>query len=349
MGTTLKTMQSRNYLWDNIKTFLIISVVVGHFLGTYPVNSDFTEYLYYLIYGYHMPAFLFVSGYWSKSFCKESKIRVEKVGYLIGYYLIFQLIFFIEIWLLDPRKEFSLFVPNIGLWYLFAIIAYYLMIPIIEKIPAYISLPIFIFLGLTIGAEPEAGKFLASGRIFTFAPFFFSGYYMPEKLINRIRNLKYRILLGVATAIVSVSIWCVVLYLWKKDMFPVIKFYNKFYYETIGFSDVQGVLYRLGSWLISGLMIFAILLLFSEKKNRFSYVGQRSLQIYIIHLLLVIVFDKSKLLSSITIDSVWKGALLVVVAIACTFVLAIKPLSVPFEWIQKLVDKVITNAKTERK
>lgn len=48
----------RNYRMDNIKSFLILCVVLGHML-----ELSGTGGWYRVIYSFHMPAFIFVSGF----------------------------------------------------------------------------------------------------------------------------------------------------------------------------------------------------------------------------------------------------------------------------------------------
>lgn len=56
----------RSAYWDNIKGFLIILVVFAHCLLNLQ-NSPLNNALVDAIYMFHMPAFVFVSGYFSKS------------------------------------------------------------------------------------------------------------------------------------------------------------------------------------------------------------------------------------------------------------------------------------------
>ena len=57
---------SRSAYWDNIKGFLIILVVFAHCLFNLQ-NSPLNNAVVDAIYMFHMPAFVFVSGYFSKS------------------------------------------------------------------------------------------------------------------------------------------------------------------------------------------------------------------------------------------------------------------------------------------
>ena len=67
MSTEVKTItnaKERIYLYDNVKCLAIILVVIGHAIN---YLTDFDGYtlekgMYVMIYSFHMPLFLFVSG-----------------------------------------------------------------------------------------------------------------------------------------------------------------------------------------------------------------------------------------------------------------------------------------------
>lgn len=46
-----------------LQTLAIILVVTGHSLHEYPENNGFSTLAYHLIYSFHMPLFIFISGY----------------------------------------------------------------------------------------------------------------------------------------------------------------------------------------------------------------------------------------------------------------------------------------------
>ncbi len=348
MSTSLKNSGNINYLWHNMKAVLIFTVVLGHFLETFPLNNIFASALDYWIYTFHMPAFLFISGYLSKSFCQNSRVRAEKITYYLSYYLVFQIIFFLLICLTDPGKDFSLFNPNIGLWYLISLAAYYAIIPLAEKVPPYIVMGILVFLGLMIGTEKEAGTLLTVSRTFVFAPFFFAGYYLPEKLLTKLQNFRLHILTGILCGLVSVAIWGSIVMIYSKHTLPMQVFYGKANYESMGFSDLKGISLRVIAWIISFLMVVSVLLLTTQKKTFFSYLGERSLQIYLFHFPLIILFKKTDITDAFPINNILHCIVLILGAIAFTFILSIKPLSYPFLWIKMLVDKCFVKFKGDK-
>ena len=67
---------------DALKGFAILCVVLGH-IATGNLRDPFTQtiyfYLYNIIYSFHMPAFIFLSGYFSKSASNDESYAKKQV------------------------------------------------------------------------------------------------------------------------------------------------------------------------------------------------------------------------------------------------------------------------------
>ena len=59
-------MKTREYQWDNLRFLLISLVVLGH-LWEIMGQAPYKDVVYRIIYSFHMPAFLFLSGMFAKS------------------------------------------------------------------------------------------------------------------------------------------------------------------------------------------------------------------------------------------------------------------------------------------
>ena len=345
-------MVNRNYLWDNIKGFLILTVVIGHLLHSFNCTVDITYNFAYWIYTFHMPAFLFVSGFWAKSYCNDQGVvKPIKVAYLIGYYVVFQTLFLtIDKLFLNHNKPISYFDSMIGLWYLCAMIFYYLVIPIFKKLHPAIGISVTVVLSLLIGCEAEAGSFMSISRCFVFAPYFFTGYYLSTDSIDRVRSIKNGWVPGIICGTASVSLWLFAdrifkdTFIAKFGTFTPSLFYGHSSYDKMGFSTLEGFYIRLISYVISALMIIALLFITPKCKNILSHIGKNSLQIYTFHLILILLFIrlKGKDINLIVIDREWIGLALVVAGVLLTLLLSTKPFSYPFKWIQTLVNKIFS-------
>ena len=84
MNSSKKT--ARDSFFDNAKFILIFFVVLGHLIEPYAPTVPFYKTLFVFIYFFHMPAFVLISGYFSKKF-KDWKYALNLVlVYIIQSY-----------------------------------------------------------------------------------------------------------------------------------------------------------------------------------------------------------------------------------------------------------------------
>lgn len=172
--------QKRDDYFDNIKALLIFLVVFGHILNAFSENAV-ANYLYKVIFSFHMPAFIFISGYFAR--CNPKKTIVK----ILPLYLVFQILqivfrFFNESFMQKEWQpfHFQLFTPRWTLWYLLALIVFGVMLPLFESDSRKVqcrNIIISIVLAILIGFNDSTGNFMALSRIFSFLPFFLVGYY----------------------------------------------------------------------------------------------------------------------------------------------------------------------------
>lgn len=79
-------IKQRESYWDNIKGLLILLTVFAHILFQLQDNSPFINGTVDYIYMFHMPAFVYVSGYFGKS---ERSHSFEAIIKLIFLFFIF--------------------------------------------------------------------------------------------------------------------------------------------------------------------------------------------------------------------------------------------------------------------
>lgn len=192
-------MKERNLKLDNAKGILITLVVIGHMLLPIQGTTRGVTNFFYMIYAFHMPAFVFISGI----LAQRIYTRVPKRHFnwhrwcsTLWLYLLFQFIlFFSEIPAYGRTTRFPDFFHTSGApWYLLALLLWYLMIPFFYayrdfpySLIAWILLTIMSLAGgyLASGALAGLGDFLALDRVIAFAPFFFAGYFIgPERLMK---------------------------------------------------------------------------------------------------------------------------------------------------------------------
>lgn len=79
----------REYFFDNARVILIFLVVFGHVIQSSTGDSKAMMALYQSIYLFHMPAMIFVSGYFAKGIWDKSYI-MQLIKKLIMPYMMFQ-------------------------------------------------------------------------------------------------------------------------------------------------------------------------------------------------------------------------------------------------------------------
>ena len=161
--------------YDNIRGILIILVVFGHFLELCP-GAVASNPVYLLIYSFHMPAFLFLSGLFSK----YDPHNMLKLALL---YLLFQLLYrLFAATVLGYSSALSpyplLITPYWLLWYLPVLLCCQCLLPLWIKLKQSSKL-VLIFLSviaaLVSGYFPPIGYPFTLSRFIVFLPFFLAG------------------------------------------------------------------------------------------------------------------------------------------------------------------------------
>ena len=124
-----------SYLVDNIKIFLIFLVVFNHIIAFQLVKADqVVRFVWYGITIFHMPAFIFISGYLSK---KPQDVMKNVKNLLIPYILGYTLTWAAQIWL-GNKMDYELLRPSgTVMWYVLALFAYRLTIEAFGKNKVY--------------------------------------------------------------------------------------------------------------------------------------------------------------------------------------------------------------------
>lgn len=171
----------RIYAFDNLKALLIFCVVAGHLMEVCTTGKTQLP-AYLVIYSFHMPLFLLVSGFFGK-------FHLQKLWELFGLYAIFQILYLFIVHVLlrgipIGKVSFSLTTPYWLLWYLLAMIYYTCLIPLLSRVKggwqAMVLLLCFA-MGIAAGFCPSIKYYLSLSRFFCFLPFFVGGYYLGQR------------------------------------------------------------------------------------------------------------------------------------------------------------------------
>ncbi len=172
--------KNRSAYWDNIKGILIFLVVFAHILSQLQDRFETINATVDYIYMFHMPAFIFISGFFGKS---ERSHSFESIIKLIFLYFIFNSIMgFIYGFT-------SLLQPMYSCWYLVALIVWRITTHHIAKFKK-INLILFVT-ALFIGFYPDIDNTFAAARIIGFYPYYMIGYQLSEEKSVALINKKY--------------------------------------------------------------------------------------------------------------------------------------------------------------
>ncbi len=264
--------KERLYFFDNAKFLLVALVVIGHIIEPLREVSPFLRAVYIVIYLFHMPCFVMISGY----FAHKRRKSFELLKFILLYTL-FQIIF-----ALGSKTEFIFFHPLWILWYLFAWIIWNLSLKFIpQKHKTWVVLGSFLF-GILIGYSTNVSYFLSLSRIISFYPFFLLGYYSKSWWLWREKR-KYQTIILRSSAIILLSTFFLIIYLTFGNIDPY-----KFIYYSYPYVETESPLalawvFRVSSYVASIITGFAFFLLVPQKKQFFTKYGQNTLQVYLLH------------------------------------------------------------------
>lgn len=276
--------KERDYLFDNMKAILIIFVVMGHLVVNACKQDAIFNAIYCFIYMFHMPVFVFITGYFSKNVQKSRDVAVEK--YLIPYF-IFCIFLQVEDRILNigvgKNLGFNLLYPQWGMWYLIALFWWKLFIKDFVRIR--FILPLSILVGLLSGFSREIGSFLSIGRAVNLLFFFLLGYYCTKENVEKLRKLPK--ILGVIPIVITGLCAYFMTYRleWSRHLLFMKRSYMTGYVK-------EEIAVRIMIYVVASLMIFAMLRLCSNKKNVFTYIGTNSVSVYVIHLFIVKIIER---------------------------------------------------------
>ena len=189
---------SRDPWLDNVKMVLVTIVVIGHLLVVMQISRQ-QAWVYDFIYYFHIPAFVLITGYLSRSFRYSRRHLMSVLTMLVVPYFIFS---FLMAWwrhlaggevLLDPMFT----NPRWPMWYLIVTAMWRLVTPILKS--HIVMVPISIAISLVAGLINQ--EFFDINRFLGFLPFFVIGLHLRPEHLAKLRTEKARIAGGVGIAL----------------------------------------------------------------------------------------------------------------------------------------------------
>ncbi|UEX89514.1 acyltransferase family protein [Staphylococcus ratti] len=267
----------RDAFFDNARAVLIFLVVFGHLIQPYNSTHPAINALYLTIYSFHMPAFLFISGYFAKNVGQSGYI--EKVGKkLLGPYLIFFAFFSLYYFITGKNSSIGLdpFDPVFALWFLLTLFFFNIIIVVIRNYNPIYVLPIAILIAILAGFSSNIDSYLSWSRTLVFFPIFYIGYILSENFSRVIRIKTFAPL-----SLVVLVVFFIIYYVHPIDSSWLLG--SSPYTHTDGWNVLLSPLKRLILYLIIFSTMFAFLNLIPEKQYKWTYIGSRTMYVYLLH------------------------------------------------------------------
>lgn len=326
--------------WDNIKFLLILCVVVGHFLKQLNGANIEANRVVLFIYGFHMPAFVFVSGLFSKKTINNRKY--DRIISMFNLFLFTKIMRAIGIYIAEKKIKFS--ISDIGdiSWYAFAMAVFMLITILCKQFSPVYMLLISVVISCAAGYAQDIGEIFALGRIIAFYPFFLAGYYLDIEKLESFLKKKYVIISGWLVMLT----WAVISYVYNNKLFFLFDLFRaKENYKAMGREfRLYGGAYRIMWYIFATVLVVAIMAIVPSVHTFLSTIGSRTMQIYALHFgMMYIVMDYLPFMNWVNRyipNHVTMATILL--AIATLLILSVKP-------IKKLVDIIIYPKLIEKK
>jgi fucose 4-O-acetylase-like acetyltransferase len=262
----------RNPFLDNAKAVLIAFVILGHLLEPILDRSFFAHTLYFLIYAFHMPAFIFLAG----TTTKLEKWGRKDISLLWGL-LVFQCAYEGMTQFGNYKESFSF--PYWFLWFVLSLLFWRIAAMLTYKklqLPKWLIFSLAILLSVVAGFFP-LGRNLSMMRTFVFCPFFFLGLFYGQKLVNVTRYCSSKAKIAGLTVLIVASILAAFF------SFDAEWLYGAGRYSAMACPIALPWLFRMLLLATGFILTMAFLMLIPSQKCRWTDYGKRTLSIYLFH------------------------------------------------------------------
>ena len=335
-------------LFDNVKGAAIVLVVVGHFVERsvqYRSGSHLARTILAFIYLFHMPVFIFCSGLFAgKSWRKTRRAPTDKFLLYLLLYLIFQAAVELVYKAVGAAGDVNLFSVSGAPWFLLALAMMMLFVPLLGSLPAAPVLAASVLTAVGAGILLTSNSILSLLRFFTYFPYFAAGFYFtPERVQHCVEAVRQRLkpVSTMVAATLTLLALALALYVGCSDgVLTNIKRLSSGLNLFSAVADSTG----LAIWQVAVLraleypvVLGVIALLFLAVPTRrcpLSALGERSLQVYLAHILILYASDELGLIElAVSSNPCW---LLCVVIFSILLAALLAAPRFPQRWINKL-------------
>ncbi len=309
----------RNYHFDNIKALLIFLVVFGHMIE--PLRDiAFFKAIYFIIYSFHMPLFIFISGYFAKANTKGIKNLLQVfVKYEIIYALVYGILFWGSATITSEFKSILDILSYVSqpiwvLWFILSLVSWKLLLIIYEKYP---KTSVFILVAcIGFNFIPFNFRILSLGRTLSFFPYFLTGYLASKHQFNFDKLLLRK------TAFVYLSIFIVGFWVMYSTTLTDNVLYGTDSFINQDISIFSLALIKTNVYLIATALSILVYNLVPERRLQISSIGTKTMPIFLLHPLVIWILMRISFFTEIRkFNSVFSLIILLVLSAAITLFL----------------------------
>jgi fucose 4-O-acetylase-like acetyltransferase len=264
----------RDPWFDNAKMLLVTLVVAGHAWVLLP-DSLARHWFYDFLYLWHMPAFVMVTGYLSRSFTWSRRDLSRLVTVVAVPYVVFEALmsaFRTRVGGEDGIER--LWVePHWPMWFLAALFMWRLATPALKAVPA----PFVVAVAVSVLGGLLAGDVLDIGRATGMLPFFVLGLVARREHVEMLRTRGVRVV-GAALLLVAFGVAAFI-----DGRLQTEWLYWRSGYEVMGVSFAEGAAIRLGLIAVATLLALSALALVPRSGGWFTRLGAATMVVYLFH------------------------------------------------------------------
>ncbi len=272
---------AREPFWDNARFLTIALVVFGHALEPIVDPDPLLHAAYRALYLALTPALVLVSGVYARERIDAAYGR-QLLILLVLPYLAFETLYALafKAWF-DTPTPFAIgySVPSWLLWYLMCLLWWRLMLPLFAGLR--FGLAWAVALAVAAGYADDIGLEFSASRALVYFPFFLLGYRVGKVFPRWLEaHPRWPWLALAVLVLVALAGWCL-------RSAPPQWIYGNLPYAALGRPEWWAGGLRLGGLLLGALGALALLAFSPRRTVWFSAAGERTINIYILHGLVV--------------------------------------------------------------
>ncbi|MFP5115162.1 acyltransferase family protein [Bacillaceae bacterium C204] len=274
----MASTSKRSKYFDNAKFILIFLVVFGHLISPLKEQDGILFTLYTFIFLFHMPAFIFISGYFSKGYNKKGYL-LKSIKKILLPYFIFQMIYSIYYYLngQEARIEIDFLQPHWSLWFLLSLFCWNLLLYVFARF-RWIGFCFAVCLGIAIGFIDGVGSYLSLSRTFVFFPYFLLGFLLNGDHLKKALRSKFSVPVGL---VIILGTFLSFGFSFPDNAVPWLL--GDTSYSNMGQEEWSDGLFRGLQYMLTLIVVFGFMTLIPSNPLKVSEIGERTLYVYLFH------------------------------------------------------------------